>query len=209
MSNGAPRANTPTRQPVFGIGLSRTGTTSLTSALAILGYASRHFPDDPETQAEVRRVIVDCPHARPVQLPVLASVDALTDTPVCCIYQPLAESYPEAVFVLTQRDLGAWLASCRRYWAYVASPYFRRFPDADLTRYASLINRWLYGSATFDERMFAHAHAEYHARVEAFFAARPGRLLRLDICAGEGWAALCRFLSLPAPREPFPHENRW
>jgi hypothetical protein len=113
------------------------------------------------------------------------------------------------VFVLTRRELATWLASCRRYWGYAVSPYFRRFPDADFTRFASLINRRLYGSATFDERMFARAHAEYHAGVDAFFAAQPSRLLRLDICAGEDWQALCQFLSLPAPEEPFPHDNRW
>ena len=29
---------------VYGIGLSRTGTTSLTSALKKLGYTSKHYP---------------------------------------------------------------------------------------------------------------------------------------------------------------------
>jgi hypothetical protein len=39
---------------VFGIGLSRTGSMSLTEALTILGFRALHFPADPVTQRERR-----------------------------------------------------------------------------------------------------------------------------------------------------------
>jgi hypothetical protein len=43
--------------------------------------------------------------------------------------------------------------------------------------------------------------------VLAFFADKPGRLLRFDLWAGHGWAELCGFLGLPVPDRPFPHRN--
>jgi hypothetical protein len=37
---------------------------------------------------------------------------------------------------------------------------------------------------------------------------RKGReLLVMDICAGDSWAPLCKFLGRSVPDEPFPHEN--
>lgn len=38
---------------VFGIGLSRTGTVSLATALTALGIEARHYPHDPITQEEL------------------------------------------------------------------------------------------------------------------------------------------------------------
>jgi hypothetical protein len=38
------------------------------------------------------------------------------------------------------------------------------------------------------------------AEILAYFAARPRHLLRLDVCAGQGWPELCGFLSLHLPR---------
>jgi hypothetical protein len=34
------------------------------------------------------------------------------------------------------------------------------------------------------------------------------RLLRMNVCAGEGFEVLCPFLGIEAPRSPFPWENR-
>src|SRR5207237_3908 len=55
------RARGPDVVKVFGIGLSRTGTTSLTRALELLGYRAKHYPTA-ESHFE--------------------EYDALTDTPV-------------------------------------------------------------------------------------------------------------------------------
>jgi Sulfotransferase domain len=83
----------PSHAKVFGVGLSRTGTTSLHYALGFLGYRSIHFPP---------------PH----QLRELLNFyDAAVDTPVACVFKELAEAYPDARFVLTVRDMDSWLAS--------------------------------------------------------------------------------------------------
>ena len=76
---------------IFGIGLSRTGTTSLTLALSELGLHAYHFPRGRE---------------------VIDSVDAATDTPVAAWYQDLDAAYPDSKFILTLRHRPEWLDSC-------------------------------------------------------------------------------------------------
>jgi peroxiredoxin len=79
------QARAPRPPKIFGIGLSRTGTTSLTEALTLLGYRTLHFPWDEVTRAELYQFLA-C-HPASAQLSVLQVADAITDTPACCLYQ--------------------------------------------------------------------------------------------------------------------------
>jgi hypothetical protein len=54
----------------------------------------------------------------------------------------------------------------------------------------------------------ASVHAHWAARVEAFFADKPSKLLRFSVFEGHGWGELCGFLDLPVPEVEFPHANR-
>jgi hypothetical protein len=75
---------------IFGIGLTRTGTTSLTAALRILGYSAKHLPmsyDD------------------------IKMYDASTDTPVAARFPILDVFYPDSKFILTTRDKDSWIES--------------------------------------------------------------------------------------------------
>ena len=75
---------------VFGIGLSRTGTTSLTLALKALGYQAAHFPSDDDTRREVTAHVLA--GGGPIELTILKELDALTDTPVCSLPKPLTHA---------------------------------------------------------------------------------------------------------------------
>src|SRR5207248_3346773 len=100
------------RPRVFGIGLNKTGTSSLHAALELLGYNALHFGGI-ETMNAVQRAIVGgesmLSHLDP-------AVDAFTDVfgITYCFY--LADvQYPGSKFILTVRDLDAWLDSRRRH----------------------------------------------------------------------------------------------
>lgn len=80
---------------IFGIGLSRTGTTSLTQALTVLGLRARHYFFD---------------------LDAIEQLDAATDTPIARAYKQLDRAYPGSRFVLTVRDMDDWIASCRNFF---------------------------------------------------------------------------------------------
>ena len=181
----------------FGIGLSRTGTTSITAALQRLGYHTLHWTN-PRTNELIGPADAE-------------GADALTDVPAAAMFEDLAARFPDARFIYTTRGLAGWTASL--------AAHFRR--QHDLADFAALrlaleagedfpwgqryldIMRPLYGA----HATAADAYLHHDAHVRRFFARQPERLLILDIFAGEGWAPLCRFLGQPVPDVPFPHQN--
>lgn len=162
---------------VFGVGLSKTGTHSLAAALARLGCAVTHYPPPDKV------------------LELAGQADALVDTPVILHMETLDQRYPEALFILTTRELESWLASCRAHWE-------RTKPSETARR----VRRQVYGSVGFDEARFRRVYREHHARVRRLFAGRPGKLLVMNIVAGDGYDRLCPALGVTPLREPFPHK---
>jgi hypothetical protein len=86
---------------VFGIGLSRTGTGSLSSALNILGWKTIHFPSDSLTFQNL------C--YGNFNLPILQSYNAITDTPAAAYFAQFDITFPGSKFILTVRDVDTWL----------------------------------------------------------------------------------------------------
>jgi hypothetical protein len=192
---------------VFGIGLSRTGTTSLTSALTTLGYRATHFPSGDRTTREIEGYLL-AGGVGPLRLSVLERVDAITDTPACCVYRGLDAAYPGSKFVLTVRDKAAWLESCRGFWARYLMPYLAHQGPTRWAHYVEVIHRHLYGSTDFDEALYSASYDRYVGGVREHFRADPTRLLVMDLCGGDGWDVLAPFLGAAAPAVPFPHANR-
>ncbi len=88
--------------------------------------------------------------------------------------------------------------------ALVASPLNRRLGrPIDHSAYTFAVEDHLYGDSSFDAARFAERRRSYELGVQRHFAARPEKLLVLDVCNGEGWEKLCAFLGLEAPKEPF------
>ena len=190
----------------FGIGLTRTGTTSLTAALRLLGYTTCHFPDDAATRAEMTAFLRERPDL--LRLSVLDEVDAATDTPIACAFAALDLAYPGSRFILTVRERIAWLRSCEQFWSSVVLPHLRQHPSDDFSVYAGAINRAVYGTEGFEPDSFSRAYDAHVAGVQQHFNARSAQLLVLDVCGGDGWAPLCDFLGVRSvPSVPFPHEN--
>lgn len=183
---------------VFGLGLSKTGTSSLGEALNQLGIATLHYPCDAQTEAELRGGIY--------QLSILRQYQGLVDIPVAPYYAQLDRHYPGSKFILTVRDLDSWLRSIELHWQLMMV-WWENYPD--FKRFTEFISAAVYGSIAFNRDRFAFAYETHLRNVRSYFADRPADLLVLDICAGQGWDTLCPFLGLPAPETPFPHANEW
>ena len=175
---------------VLGIGLGRTGTTSLASALEILGYKTKHCP----------RFYLDPKGALCIAREDIENHEALTDEPCIIFFGEADREFPGSKFILTVREMGAWLssvennsASMQEWWA--SNPA------------VSVLHTVLYGSAAFDRRLYAEAHQRHLAGVHEYFKDRPTDLLVIDICGGEGWKKLCPFLGKPIPNDKFPRRN--
>jgi hypothetical protein len=184
---------------VFGIGLSKTGTTSLTRALEILGYRTNHFPYS-AIRFEQGRLKLD--------LDRLRRWDAATDSPMALHFRALEESFPDAKFILTERDIDAWVASCQHnhVWPgdYVSNKGIRLFPHI---RKILCLHRNVYGTERFHRETFQKAYEDHRSAVIEHFRQKGRELLVINICSGEGWEPLCEFLGVPIPDVPFPHEN--
>jgi len=168
------------KSKVFGVGLSRTATTSLTIALLKLGYNAKHYPKPTELVAESQ------------------NHDALTDIPVILAYRQFDSIYPNAKFILTEREMEPWLDSCERHWGKKK----RRKSNP----IALLVRRAVFGVEMFDRKLFKVAYRIHRDQVLSYFSGRPGKLLIMNICDGDGYEKLCPFLGLDIPEEPFPHD---
>lgn len=195
----------PRKNKIFGIGLSRTGTTSLAKALSLLGYKALHFPDDKVTQKELYGFFAS--QSEFVSLSILKAYDAITDTPVCCLYKALDRSYPGSRFILTVRDKPSWLISCRSFWEEVVDFNYHEQPNNRLNKYIRFIHERLYGTQDYEPEAFSRAYDTYMAEVIEYFRDRPQDFLVLDICGGEGWSKLAPFCGAAIPGASFPFEN--
>lgn len=168
---------------VFGVGLSRTGTTSLTKALRMLGYRTVHFPTSDE---QIRR------H------------DAATDASVAYRFEELDRAYPGSKFILTVRDEAAWLRSYYQFRDQQVK-IGRNWP---MNREARAVRRAVYGTEEFDPDLWRAGFRRHNERVLRYFAERPEDLLVMDVTRGEGWEKLCPFLGKPIPAAAFPFANK-
>jgi len=175
---------------VFCIGLSKTGTTSLTRALQLLGFDAVHW-------YATRNAFVYTDHGIAVDWALFERHDAFADTPIARLYPELDARYPGSRFILTLRDPQAWLRS-----------FADQFAEGGLDAFSARLHRDLYGTDSYDPELCAAAFTRHSGAVRAHFRSRPEALLELDIGAGHGWGPLCEFLGRPAPDVPFPHRFR-
>ncbi len=187
MSATAPRSR---RRRVFGLGLNKTGTSSLHEALTILGYESLHW-GGPEIRRKVEAALE-------AGVPLLSNLDPRYDAfsdilALSTNYARLDVQYPGSGFVLTVRPVDAWIDSRRRH----------------VERNIRLHERGEY-TGTFlvvDEPAWRREWAEHVPAVREYFAGRDD-LLELDVTADPGWESLCSLVRVDVPDVPFPWENR-
>ncbi len=176
---------------IFGIGLSKTGTSSLNAALEILGFRARHLPF---MAYHYGRLVLE-----PRQM---LEYDAFTDTPVANCFKYLDSKYPDSKFIYTIRDKDSWLRSCEKHWGNAEtdlSIVYERFKLFHL-------RMSVYGGINFDKDRFSRAYDRHDERVRKYFG-KSNQLLILNICAGEGWQELCSFLNADIPEQAFPAKN--
>jgi hypothetical protein len=172
---------------IFCIGLSKTGTTSLTEALRILGFDAVHW-------YATKHAFRYTDAGLDIDWDFFERHDAFADTPIARIYPQLDSRYPDARFILTLRDPDAWLASFRD-----------QFAAGGLDSFSARLHTDLYGTDSYDAALCRAALQRHQAEVERHFAGREQALLTLDITRGQGWDALCDFLGRPIPDLPFPY----
>ena len=170
---------------VFGIGLNKTGTTSLGECLKRLGY--RHADYDELRASACLSGSMETVWA------CAENHDNAEDWPWPLLYRELAERYPDALFFLTvRRSPEVWLQSVTKHCRRI-SPW-------------SDVGRRIYGCCYPENApgRFLEMYERHNREAQAFL----GERCRV-ICweNGDGWAEVCSFLGHTVPDEPFPWAN--
>jgi Sulfotransferase domain/N-terminal domain of galactosyltransferase len=185
----------PTR--IFGIGMQKTGTTSLHEALKILGFDSFHWGAGEAALMWYEMQALGCSKT-------LEQWYAFSDNPFPLLYEKLDAAYPGSKFILTLRNETAWLASVARLFSYEHNPDRSVW---DIYPFSNTIHEALYGQTNFDPQVFLQAYRKHNAAVMEYFKCRPQDLLVMDMDNGAGWCELCPFLDCFIPGIPYPKKN--
>lgn len=176
------------RGKVFGIGLNKTGTTTLGLCLQHFGY--RHTSSDLELTRLVGRGEVE-----PV-LRYAEGFDSFEDWPWPLIYRQLDERFPGSRFILTvRRNSDVWFRSLKKHALLTGPTEFRKVA---------------YGHAAPDGHEADHIerYESHNDEVRRYFRDRPEDFLEVCWETGSEWEELSRFLGHPVPELPLPHANR-
>lgn len=173
------------QKKVFAIGFHKTATSSLGSALTILGYrvCGAVGVRDPDIQTNANSLIDE--H--------VAHFDAFQDNPWAVQYQYLDNKYPDNLFILTVRDEKDWFASALAHFGSEDTP----------------MRKWIYGVGhpAGNEAIYLARYQQHIRAVKQYFQNRKAQLLIMDITAGDAWSVLCDFLGKDIPTAKFPFEN--
>jgi hypothetical protein len=173
---------------IFGIGLGKTGTTSLHFALELLGFRSAHA-----STVLCEALNKETRDHQPLLSSLESQYDAFLDWPISYLYPYLDRRFPESKFILTVRDPKARYRSARRH-----------IKEDRARRDEGLSYAW---TGLAPKKAFILEDARYTAAVMSYFEGRSKDLLIIRIANGEGWGELCNFLGARVPSEPFPHHR--
>jgi tetratricopeptide (TPR) repeat protein len=183
---------------IFGIGLSKTGTSSLAAALNKLGFNTLDW---------INSLTCELFAEDDIHL-----FDAFTDTPVTASMEFLYHLFPASKFIYTIRSIDDWEGS-------VINQVWRHFGYADFAETKKAVQRHdafpyglrfsnLHRSLYFNHGSYRDAFRAHDQRVREFFRDKPpNRFLEFNIFAGHGWQELCAFTGHAVPVEPFPWAN--
>lgn len=173
---------------IIGVGLNKTGTTTLGECLRYWGYRHQSFSPlafDLYVRGRCSEVLA-----------YAGEFDSFDDWPWPLLYPQLDEAFPNSLFILTTRaSAEAWYRSLCRHADRTGPTRFRTY---------------VYGHA------MPHGHRSEHIAlyerhnwsVRQYFQGRPQHLLEVCWENGDGWQQLAAFLRKPIPSVPFPHLNK-
>ena len=208
---------------VLCVGMSRTGTMTLFTALQRLGYTPYHMAvalGSPKTNCYLWCEALNAKYhgqgnnwGREEFDKLLGNYDGIADVPGNCFVQELVAAYPEAKVVLSNRDVEGWLKSMDstggrvlrwRWWdllskwdSALAKPWW------DHARLLMPIHFYTMSDFSSPNTPARKAFKDHYDLVRRTVPKE--RLLEYRV--QEGWAPLCEFLGVEVPDEDFPRVN--
>jgi hypothetical protein len=185
---------------VIGAGYGRTGTMSLKLALEQLGFGPCHHMVEVFAHPESIPWWSDAADGRADWDKIFQGYRAAVDWPTATFYKELADHYPDAKVILTERDPESWFKSTQ-------ATIFNFPMDPETTDPWQRMVQRVVGDL-FDLDMHNHdkvisVFKAHNAKVREVIPA--DRLLVYEVA--QGWGPLCDFLGVPIPEAPMPKVN--
>jgi hypothetical protein len=190
---------------LIGAGVGRTGTYSLKLAINQIGLGPCHHMEE---------VL----HNMPVHVPLWAAAAAdnpdwariydgynsAVDWPTACFFRELLAQYPDARFVLTERDPERWADS-------FGATIYKLLAGKDEA--PEEMRAWLEMASAVIAKTGFPPGLDRNGLVEAFKTHNnsvretipASQLLVFEV--KQGWEPLCEFLGVPVPKTEFPRSN--
>lgn len=177
---------------VIGIGLNKTGTTTLAKGLHVLGY-QKHVSVRGDLLAKYKNGDLE------EIFEVVEENESFEDWPWPLMYKELFFRFGgRARYILTKRkDSLTWLSSLKQHAL--------RTPPALHSRLLAYGYNYPHGAEEYHLKFYEN----HNQNVRDFFREHNSEHLLLEVSwdAGHGWKELCAFLGEPVPSIDFPHEN--
>ncbi|MFT4848225.1 MAG: hypothetical protein ACI8Q1_001832 [Parvicella sp.] len=199
------------KRKIFGIGLNKTGTTSLGKALSDLGY---HVA--PQQEGEI--LFADVIEGRMNKLKTYCrKYEAFQDIPFSMpgFYKKLYALYPNARFILTTRNNSdVWYKSLTEFHSRVFNNG-NGIPNKDDLlasnyiykgyAYESIVK--LFGAELYNEKFYKAIYDQHIEDVSNFFDGKPN-CKTLNISEPNSYLEMCDFLGVNPKSKVFPHVNK-
>ncbi len=172
---------------VLGVGLHKTGTTTLGACLKHFGLKHQAWT------AEGFGMWIDNRHEE--LLKIAEQYDSFEDFPWALMYEQFDREFPGTRFILTRRiDGETWFRSVCNH-SKGTGPH-----EVNLHVYG---NELPYGQ----QAEYIAIYENHMKEVRTYFKDRPQDFLEVCWEAGDGWNEICGFLGVDIPDMPFPHCN--
>jgi hypothetical protein len=173
---------------VFGVGLNKTGTTTLGQCFKLLGY--RHAPYDRTLLYRLHEGDLEPAFA------VADKFDTFEDWPWPLMFKQLDARYPDAKFVLTERSSPQkWIDSLKNHSERSGTERVREIAYGHPMPHGH------------EDELMAF-YAAHGRAVREHFVDRPEKLLVSCWETESRWHELCTFVGKDVPETPFPHANQ-
>lgn len=171
---------------VFGVGLSRTGTTTLATYFHSLGLKVLHF--------DYSLLGINYNFSAQDFVGKYDDVDVVFDLPTAFYYKNLINNYPNSLFISTYRDADSWFKSFKVYLQtfndYVFSP--GKFPFA-----FQLLHKHVYGSEEPDEKLWIANYKKHYSDVLTHIPSP--QLFQIDVSELDNYSkiqSMCAFIGI-------------
>jgi len=166
------------KNKIYCLGLSRTGTTSLSDFLKEYGLNVIHYPT-------------------PMQL-MGGAGDGASDIPVVPVYKDLDKMFRGSKFIHLVRD----------NWTDAVEPYFmRKYNRPHQGGWQLEIRQKVYGDVFWNRAKYNDAYNRHNDDVADYFSSRPDDLITLNVVGGDDPEKIIKFLGLKSKGVSFPKSN--